>query len=252
MFTLKSRITIGGRTFDRITDVAVMRSVHHIAGTATVKMPAPSPGSLGNGVAAKQNANPDAIQAGDTVKIELAYNADWHTEFQGYVRELRYTTLLEIVCEDEYYVTRSKEASVSGQAVKLTDVLADCGLEVGQADDLELKNFVVDQKPVCHILQRLKTAYGLKIFFDTAGKVYALADSEHRLTEVRYELRKNVIRQEARDLITFLQPFAEPCMTAALTDPDHAGQNGQFAIEAVQVIFGPYGARRIVSLGEPA
>lgn len=252
MFVLRSRITIGGRTFDRVTEVTVMRSVHHIAGTATVKMPAKSPGGLGNGATAKQNAKPDAIQTGDTVKIELAYGMDWHTEFQGYVRDLRNTTLLEIVCEDEYYTTRTQEASVSGQAVKLADVLADCGLEVGQADDLELKNFVVDQKPVCHILQRLKTEYGLKIFFDTENKVYALSDSEHRLPEVRYELRKNVIRQEARELITFLQPFAEPCMTAALTDPDHAGQNGQFAIEAVQVRFGPYGARRIVSLGEPA
>lgn len=252
MFILQSRITIGDKAFNHITDVTVSRSVNHIAAMAVVKMPVSSVSSSTDGRLSGRTATAGTIQPGDPVKIELAYDSEWHTEFQGYIREIRNTIPLEIVCEDEYYQTRSKETSLSGQAVKLSDLLADCGLSVGKAADLELKNFVADKVPLCRVLQRLRTEFDLKVFFDTESKVYALADNEYRLSEVKYELRKNVIAQKAYGLTTFLQPFAEPCMTAVLTDAVYPERNGKFFIEAVQVLFGMNGARRIISLGEPA
>lgn len=248
MFVLQSRISIGGNTFNRIVDVRVMRGVHQLAATAVVKVPVSAAIRAADGRLAGQGATAQAIRTADPVKIELAYGTEWHTEFQGYVREIQYTTPLEIICEDEYYRTRDKEVSCSGQATKLADLLADCGLAVGQAADLELRNFVVDKRPLCRLLQRLRTEYRLDVFFDTDGKVYALDGDEYRAGEVKYELRKNVIRQDAWGLTTFLQPFAEPCMTAELTDPVYPERNGRFRITAVQTSFGANGARRLVNL----
>ena len=123
MFILQSRITIGNKAFNHITDVAVTRSLHHIAAIAVVKMPISSVIRAVNGRLSERTATAGILKPGDPVKIELAYDSEWHTEFQGYIREVRNTIPLEIVCEDEYYQTRSKETSLSGQAVKLSDLL---------------------------------------------------------------------------------------------------------------------------------
>ena len=48
---------------------------------------------------------------------------------------------------------------------------------------------------------------------------------------------------------TFLIPFAEPCMTANVTDPLYNDRSGNYYIESTEVRFGVQGARRKVELG---
>ena len=48
---------------------------------------------------------------------------------------------------------------------------------------------------------------------------------------------------------TFLVPFAEPGMVAAVTDPIYSDRSGDYFIESTEVKFGRNGGRRMVELG---
>ncbi len=248
MFVLQSEIKIGAYRFTRIVDVEVMRSVHHLSATASIRIPVSSV-IKGQGEVLGQGETAKAVQVGDPVEIRLGYGKELNTEFKGYVRKINLTTPLEIECEDEFYQTRSKEVSFSGDAVKLPDLLQNCGLSVGEAVDLELKNFVADNETLSKVLRRIAAECGLDVFFDVEGKVYAVEAAGHQTATVKYGLRKNVIRAEESELNTFLLPYAEPCMLAEITDDAYSERNGKYFIEAVRTTFGKQGARRRISLG---
>ncbi|MDE6493015.1 MAG: hypothetical protein K2L50_00335 [Bacteroidales bacterium] len=248
MFVLQSEIKIGAYLFTRIVDAEVMRSVHHLAATASIRLPV-SAVIKGQGEVLGQSQTANAVKLGDPVEIRLGYGKESNLEFKGYVRRINLTTPLEIECEDEFYQTRTKEVSFSGDAVQVADLLQNCGLSVGEAADLELKNFVADNEMLNEVLRRIAAECGLDVFFDLEGKVYAVEANGHQTATVKYGLRKNVIRAEESELTAFLLPYAEPCMVAEITDDAYPERNGKFLIEAVRTTFGTHGARRRISLG---
>lgn len=248
MFVLQSEIKIGAYKFMRIVDVEVMRSVHHLSATANIRIPVSSV-IKGQGEVLGQGETAKAVKVGDSVEIRLGYGKESNLEFKGYVRRINLTTPLEIECEDEFYQTRSMEVSFSGDAVKVADLLQNCGLSVGKVADLELKNFVANNETLSEVLRRIAADFGLNVFFDLEGKVYAVDADGYQTDTIKYGLRKNVIKAEESELTTFLLPYAEPCMVAEITDDAYSERNGKFLIEAVRTTFGTQGARRRISLG---
>lgn len=314
MYVLCSEIRIGGKTFKGVNEVRINRSVHLVGATAVIKVPVTA--------VLKQKEEPataietaKAVKVGDEVSVWLGYDGQMNEEFRGYVRRLNYRTPLEIECEDGYYLTRSRNVTLSGTRT-LKECLQKCGLSVLHAADLTLKNFVIDNKPVSQVLGKLKTDYGLNIFFDMAGRIVAGRAFDVASEEVKYRLRYNVIRDDdlkyqlasdvklkvkaicfkkdgtkvegvigseggatrtlyfydvedlaelktlaeqelkkySRDgyegkIETFLFPYAEPCMLAALTDTTYPDRDGRYYIEGVETTFGTNGTRRMVSLG---
>lgn len=194
MYALCSRISIGGKAFDGVHEVVVKRSVFEIGSTATVKVPVTA--------VLKQKGHPSAyietaksIKVGDPVEIRLGYNGSYSLEFRGYVRQLNLKTPLEIVCEDAFYLTRERTISHSGKTT-LEALLKRCGLQVGYAAKLTLVAFSVSAKPVAWVLGKLKTDYGLCIYFDIDGRVYASEPYKLIGDTVRYRLRENVISDD--------------------------------------------------------
>lgn len=196
MFVLQSKIKIGNYTFDRVNLVRISRSVNSVAAKAVIKVPVVSVIKAKDGSMSARTETAKAIKVGDLVVIDLGYNRVLNREFVGYVRRINYKTPLEIECEDEYYKTRNKSVTISGKATSLEDILKACGLSVGQATTLTLKNFVIDNQPVNTVLEKLKSDYGLDVFFGLDAKVYAIRAFDLVSQTVRYELRKNVIRDD--------------------------------------------------------
>lgn len=189
-----SRITIAGMRFAGIHEVNVKRSVFEIAATASVKVPV-SAVLRQYGVPPTQIEVARAIKVGDPVEIQLGYNGVYTREFRGYVKILNLQTPLEIVCEDEFYKTRERSVTLQGRTT-LAAILAKCGLKAAYAASLTIDNFVVDNKPVSWVLGKLKTDYGLSIFFDPDGSLYASEPYKIISDEVRYRLRWNVIKDD--------------------------------------------------------
>jgi len=314
LFELNSDISINGIHFKGVNKVHIKRSVHTLSATATIKVPVTA-------VLKAKGEQPAEVETakqfneGDPVTIMLGYNGEMRTEFVGYIKQKNYTQPLEIVCEDAYYQTRSKTVTLSGSAT-LADTLKACGLTVTYAVPLQLRNFVADKKTVAWVLGKLKTEYGLHVFFDMDGGVIAGRAFDVTSGTVKYRLRHNVIKDDdlqyrlAADrklkvkaicyqkngikvegeigteggatktlyfydvedvaelkslaeaelmrhsydgydgkIVTFLQPYAEPCMIAEIEDPVYNERDGSYYIEEVEVTYGTSGARRIVTIG---
>lgn len=258
MFALCSKITIGGKSFVGVNDVAIRCSIFSLGSTATIKVPVTA--------ALQQEGKPPArvevaqeVQVGDPVQIELGYNGVYRTEFVGYVKWLNLKSPLEIECEDAFYNTRSVRITQGGNT-SLGELLQACALETAYCSDRELRNFPVDDKPVSWVLDKLKREQKLCLYFDQQGKLYAGEPYQMPGDSVSYRLGENVIKDddlklnaegEYRGKIeTFLQPFALPGMVARIEDLRHNQRNGTYHISSTEVKFGTSGARRTVEIGE--
>lgn len=199
MFTLTSEIKIEPKdgpafTFGGANSVEIWRSVYSIAATAVVKVPVSAVLRQKDGSRTTTDTARE-VAVGDRITIRLGYNGRLNTEFVGYVSRLNLRTPLEIECEDAYFPLRSTKVKMSG-TMTLTDILSQCGLTVGYAETLTVSNFAVNNLPVTWVLGKLKTDYGLSIYFDLAGRVYACRTGSLVSEIVKYELRRNVINED--------------------------------------------------------
>ncbi len=194
MFKLTSDIKIGKNFFPGIHEVTIKRSVNDVAATAVIKLPVTAMLHR-SGQAPARIEVAKAIRVGDAVRIRLGYDGDMRDEFVGYVKRLNLKTPLEVECEDAFFLTRSRNVTLSGTKT-LTAVLAACGLNVARAENLTLKNFVVADKSVAWVLTKIKKDYGLSVYFDFEGRVYAVRHGSIVGDTVRYLMRYNVVNDD--------------------------------------------------------
>lgn len=182
-------------TTKAVHSVVVKRSIYSMAATAKIKLPVTAI-LRQQGKPATKIETATAVKVGDTVEILLGYDGGNQIEFRGYVRNLNLTTPIEVECEDEFYSCRHRNVKTSG-TVTLSDLLKKCGLNVGYAETLTLRNYAVPNKPVSSVLANLKSKYGLSIFFDLDGKIYACRPEKVVSDQVvKYRLRDNVISDD--------------------------------------------------------
>lgn len=197
MYALCCKIKIGRVSFTSVHEVSVKRSLHNLSSTALIRLPVTA--------LLRQKGEPPthvetarAVAVGDPVEIALGYDGDYNTEFRGYVKRLNYTVPIEIECEDELYRTRSVNVVFSKKETTLKQCLNTVlpAVKIAYCTDLTLKNFVVNNKPGNWLLGHLKSQYGLCVFFDLEGRLYAGRSGDFTGEAVRYRFRYNVIRDD--------------------------------------------------------
>lgn len=191
MYVLGCEIRIGDKRFRAVNAVTVRRSVYTPGATATIKVPVTAVLRQA-GLPPTRVETAQAVAVGERVEIRLGYNGRLQPEFRGYVRALNLRTPLEIECEDEFWACRRRNVTTGGTTT-LAGLLAKCGLAVGYAETLTLKNYAVPDKPVSSVLANLTKRYGLSVFFDLDGRVYACRPERVTGDTVKYRLRYNVI-----------------------------------------------------------
>lgn len=200
MFNLCSQIQIepgeGGNVFSfrAVNEVVIRRSIYELTATARIRIPVTAvvrqkDGSCYPVETVKQ------IGVGDKISIRLGYNDRLRTEFNGYISKINMTKPLEIECEDHFYPFRSRNVTLSGKTT-LAEILDNCGLEVAFCEEVAISNFAIPNKPVSAVLNKLQTDYGLNIFFDLDGKLYAARSENIAGETVNYTLRYNVIDED--------------------------------------------------------
>ena len=197
MFILCSEIRIGNVSFKSVHDVRIKRSIYSLAATAVIKVPVTAV-LKHTGEAPAYIETAQVVKVGDRVEIRLGYDGNLSIEFAGYVKRLNYKVPLEIECEDEYYATRRVNCVFSGKETTLKQCLNTIlpDLNIAYCVDLTLKNFVVNNKPGSWVLGFLKKEYGLAVFFDIDGNLYAGKAHEVQGETVKYRLRYNVIKDD--------------------------------------------------------
>ncbi len=194
MKVLTSRITVRGMTFRGVHEVTIKRSIFDLAATATIKVPVTAVLRRRDQPAVSIETA-KAINVGDPVTIALGYDGQLHTEFVGYVKVKNLKTPFEIECEDAFWLTRSQSVTHTGKTT-LGKLLDKCGVGVGYAAPLALEDFPVDNKPASWVLGKLKTDYGLSVWFDMQGRLYASEPYKVRGGAVGYRLRENTIDED--------------------------------------------------------
>lgn len=194
MLVLTCDIKIGDKRFTAVNTVTVKRSIYSLGATATFKVPVTAI-LRQTGEPATKIETAQAVRVGDRVEVRLGYDGRDRLEFRGYVKSLNLATPLEIVCEDEFFRCRRRNVKTGG-TITLKALLERCGLAIGYAETLTLRNFAVPDKPVSSVLAKLAKNYGLSVFFDLDGRVYACRPERVIGDAVKYELRRNVINDD--------------------------------------------------------
>lgn len=322
---LQSHITIGDYTFSSVNNVEIKRSIHNIGSTAKIIIPASANLLMKNQPVGVAVETAKQFKTGDAVEIQLAYGDDLRTEFKGFVKRINYTTPVEIECEDYVYWLKKKDIKHSWASTTLNEVLnyiitgthSDIKIS-GQVPDVAMTDFEIKSN-AADALGKIKTNYGLAVYFEMDGTLYAglsyvpdkgtvkynlngeecnvikgdslkyrnaddvklkakaihmkadntkveveVGDDDGELRTLYFydvestdqlkklaeqELEKYKFNGYEGKITTFLQPYAEPGMTAEIEDVEFQERSGSYYIEATEVGFSTSGARRIADIG---
>lgn len=195
MFTLCCKITVGKSSFSRVNEVLIKRSICDLMDSATIKLPATAT-LCRSGEPPVKIEIAQIVKIGDKVTIELGYNNAYNIEFCGYLKSIDLKIPIELHCENEFYTCRTRYITHSG-TISLSALLNKCGVGIAIAESLTIKGLIIKDKSVAYVLGKLQTDYGLSVFFDLDGKLYACRRYSVVGKEVKYTLRKNVINDDS-------------------------------------------------------
>lgn len=209
MFVLDSTIEIGvdGATyiFKRVHDIQIVKSVDLLSDTAKVELPM-SVKFVENGNISQRKLIESVLKVGATIKITLAYKGRFEkVEFEGFITQV-YPNVptVTIECEDVIFRARQKQITKNFGKTTLREVLkhivADTGLELARdIPDVNFDQFIVKNVNGAQALEKIKENYGLFIFVDDAGKLFAGLRQTRNIGEtVVYDLYRNVISHDLK------------------------------------------------------
>lgn len=142
----------------------------------------------------------ELFQPGDPVKIELGYNDELHTEFEGYIVSVSRGVPVVLRCEDEMYWLKRRTLSYSKRSVTLKQLLTDVckGYEVNTSfGDTELGAVRYPNMTVTAILENIRKNENLYSFF--IGKTLHCSNvysEKVHLPEVRIMLERNAVSED--------------------------------------------------------
>lgn len=198
MFVLQAHIIIGSISFTTVNEVVIKRSINEIGATAKITIPASAYLGMEGEPVSTSVETAQQFKEEDEVTIELGYNADMWTEFVGVVKRVNYTTPVVIECEDAAWYLRRKDVKKSWQATTLKEVLAEVisGTPINLSSDIadiDITNFEINSNGLA-ALGKIKTYFGLAVYFNLDGSLYAGLSYLPDFGTVKYRLRYNTIK----------------------------------------------------------
>jgi hypothetical protein len=140
----------------------------------------------------------EIFKKGDPVKIELGYNGNYVTEFEGYITHVSADIPIVIKCEDEMYLLKKVPVNVSLAKANLKELLATIlpGYSI-DALEVEIGAQRHPKTTVAKVLEYLKDEYSLFSYMKgkqlVCGKVYA-DDSDEEA--IKLHLEQNVVNND--------------------------------------------------------
>lgn len=140
----------------------------------------------------------ETFRKGDPVKIELGYNGNLVTEFEGYISHVSADIPIVIKCEDEMYQLKKLPVNISLPATSLKKLLQTIlpGYEI-DALEVEIGPQRFPKTTVAKVLEKLKDDYSLYSYMKgkqlVCGKIYA---DDSALAPIKLHLEKNVVNND--------------------------------------------------------
>jgi hypothetical protein len=202
-YNISLRITIADKLqFTVCKSIHIESSVQVLSNNAKIELPREfrnAVDEVGKSINIAGKSILDFMKRGDAVKIELGYDGNLQTEFEGYITKVGAETPLVLECEDEMFQLK-KAARVtkfikSGKLIDiLKAVLPKYNIEV--TGDYEIKNWLIDDKTPFEVLEELidKIAF-LRFYFKDKNTLCAGAQVDFKAETVHiYNFSENVRR----------------------------------------------------------
>ena len=196
MWVLGSKITIGNYQFDGVHSIVIERSAKMLADIATIELP------LQAVFENKDKKNiAKQIKRGDKVIVEFGYDGELEVEFEGFIKSVTAKEKTVIECEDNAFLLRKTIENKSFQNTTLQEVMQ----YIASQTNIELSNdlpkinftsFVLQNVTGLQAIKKIKDKYGLQIFFQYDGKLYAGLAYTYTTGEVVYDLQNNIVKSD--------------------------------------------------------
>lgn len=165
--TITNKATGKAWFFDFVANVNIVEDVTTLTDTCTIEVPKKV---SWQGITGGAGVNPP-IKRGDKILVQLGYDGQLVTRFDGYVKNVHNKTPLRIECEDGMFVLKLKE--IAKKAFRnctledlITYLLAGTGIGFKLIDkNIKLGNYRIKESTAAAELNELKKEYGLMAYF---------------------------------------------------------------------------------------
>ncbi|CAI9429698.1 Phage protein D [Candidatus Ornithobacterium hominis] len=173
-FNIEFKITIAENiVFDVLETLWIENSIEKFSDAAKVTLPREFKNARkGNSGLSFYGKNLlESINVGDAIKIEVGYNGNLDTEFEGYITEIGAEIPLLIECEDEMYqLKKANKLSKTFSKISLKELLKFIAPAYDiEALDVNLGKFMINNATPYEVITALKEQYGIRCYFK--GKV---------------------------------------------------------------------------------
>lgn len=197
---LNCRIQIGDLVFTAVNQVNTKSGWKYFTDTAKIKIPRKLYYYKNGKLTQVTKPLQEVIKPNDVVKIELGYNNQLVTEFEGYVARVpRAKIPYEIECEDEMFILKQKEVTIHIEDATLREILekAAPGYEIDCPDEI-YGDFSIHKGTPLEVFRELKTRSGIYTFFRGKRLVAAQMYSDTKVTNVvaNYKRGVNIINHD--------------------------------------------------------
>lgn len=196
MFTMDWNIIFNnaGKKFKLgiLAECEIECSVDNLTDTATIILPE----AVMNEVLNIENK----ISRGTQVTIQLGYDGDLKTEFEGYIQDITTDdSTLKIICEDALFLFRKSVPDVELKPTSLKKIgqyiidKIDPSFTLSCDYDISYEKFVIHQATGYDVLKKLQEETKANIYFDTINKVLHIHAPYVEIGGiVKYSMQRNV------------------------------------------------------------
>lgn len=172
-FNIGLRVTIGDNLqFTVCQALHIEESTQVLTNTAKLELPREfknAASAAGKAVDIAGKSIQDFIKRGDSIKIELGYDGDLQTEFQGYVTKIGAATPLLLECEDEMYqlkkADRVTKSVKSGKLIDILKAVVPSKYTIECNENYTIGKWLIEKATPYEVLEELRTKVGIRAFF---------------------------------------------------------------------------------------
>lgn len=195
MKRLSSKISFGNFSFDYVCEVEVTSSYETLTDTAKIVVPNKLHWKSERLVSGEK----PLLKRGDKVKIELGYNEQYQTVFEGYITQIKPDKPVTIICEDEMWLLKQKIVTKSYNQVSLDTLLKDISPMPYEAAKVNLGKFRISKATIAQVLDELGKKYSLRSFVQNGvlkvGFPY-IPDVLQQTKDKVFEFKNNIISHD--------------------------------------------------------
>lgn len=202
-YNIGLRITIGSTLeFNVCQSIHIESSVQVLANNAKVELPRAFKNAVdqvGKVVDISGKSILDFMKRGDAIKIELGYDGDLETEFDGYITKIGAEMPLLLECEDEMFqlkkAPRVTKFIKSGKLIDILKAVIPSNYTIECNGDYSIGKWLIEDATPYNVLEELREKAGIRAYFKTPGvlSVGMIVDFKPQATYF-YNFSENVRR----------------------------------------------------------